>query len=69
MCPAMTSSMAAVREQVVEGKGYYNGDSLHIHGQDVCRYIPTELWVHVENVLGEKLTGEKPTVLLRMLRG
>ena len=53
--------MAAVREQVVEGKGYYNRNSLHINGQDASGDILTELWVHVENVLGEKLTGEKPT--------
>jgi hypothetical protein len=37
-----------------------NDEYLHIDGQDASGAIPPELWVHVENILGEKLPAEKP---------
>jgi hypothetical protein len=60
--PSYKKFMKAVKDQVLEGYNFpHNTNSLHIDGQDASGDIPAELWVHVENVLGEKLPDEKPT--------
>jgi hypothetical protein len=58
-CPRYDTVMRVIKEGSFSDddgyiSGYIDGDCMHFGGQDASGEIPTEFWVHAENVIGQK---------------